>query len=313
MRQLLESGVHFGHQTRRWNPKMKRFILTERNGIYVIDLRQTLDYISKSYDYIKNVVAEGGSIMFVGTKKQAQEAIAEQAQRVGMPYVNYRWLGGMLTNFQTIFKRLQRLKELEILEQSDNAKEGRTKKELLQLMREKDKLARTLGGLRDMTKLPSAIWVVDTKKEHIAVDEARKLGIPVVAILDTNCDPDEVDYPVPGNDDAIRAAALLTRVVADAVADGLIARSSKSDKSDDKPGATGGDAAEPLAEWEKELLTRSDSGGASEGAHAETAAEAKVEETQAVAEVEAEVEAEAKPEVEAKPETTGETTGEATA
>ena len=269
MRQLLESGVHFGHQTRRWNPKMKRFILTERNGIYIIDLRQTLDYVSKAYDYIKNTVAEGGTIMFVGTKKQAQEAVAEQAQRVGMPYVNYRWLGGMLTNFQTIFKRLQRLKELEILEQSGNAKEGRTKKELLQLMREKDKLARTLGGLRDMTRLPSAIWVVDTKKEHIAVDEARKLGIPVVAVLDTNCDPDEVDFPVPGNDDAIRSAALLTRVVADAVAEGLMARSAKSDKSEDKPGTAKGDSAEPLAEWEQELLTK---GGATD-ANAKPAAE----------------------------------------
>ena len=237
---------------------MKRFILTERNGIYVIDLRQTLDYIEKAHGFIKNVVAEGGSIMFVGTKKQAQEAIAEQAQRVGMPYVNYRWLGGMLTNFQTIFKRLQRLKELEILEQSGNPKEGRTKKELLQLMREKNKLERTLGGLRDMGKLPSAIWVVDTKKEHIAVDEARKLGIPVVAVLDTNCDPDEVDYPVPGNDDAIRSAALLTRVVADAVADGLIARSSKSGKDEEKPGAAKGDSSEPLAEWEKDLLTGAD-------------------------------------------------------
>jgi len=256
MRQLLESGVHFGHQTRRWNPKMKRFILTERNGIYVIDLRQTLDYIEKAYDYVKNTVAEGGSVMFVGTKKQAQEAIEEQARRVGMPYVNYRWLGGMLTNFQTIFKRLQRLKELEILEQSGNPKEGRTKKELLQLMREKDKLARTLGGLRDMTKLPNAIWVVDTKKEHIAVDEARKLGIPVIAVLDTNCDPDEVDFPVPGNDDAIRSAALLTRVIADAVADGLIARAGSGKGEDDKP--AGGSGEEPLAEWERELLEKSD-------------------------------------------------------
>nr|WP_244615650.1 30S ribosomal protein S2 [Stackebrandtia albiflava] len=259
MRQLLESGVHFGHQTRRWNPKMKRFILTERNGIYVIDLRQTLDYIEKAYDYVKNTVAEGGSVMFVGTKKQAQEAIEEQARRVGMPYVNYRWLGGMLTNFQTIFKRLQRLKELEILEQSGNPKEGRTKKELLQLMREKDKLARTLGGLRDMTKLPNAIWVVDTKKEHIAVDEARKLGIPVIAVLDTNCDPDEVDFPVPGNDDAIRSAALLTRVIADAVADGLIARAGSAKGDDEKPGTAGGSSEEPLAEWERELLEKSDS------------------------------------------------------
>ncbi|MQM28442.1 30S ribosomal protein S2 [Glycomyces albidus] len=243
MRQLLESGVHFGHQTRRWNPKMKRYILTDRNGIYVIDLRQTVDYAAKAHDFIKNVVAEGGEVLFVGTKKQAQEAVAEQAQRVGMPFVNHRWLGGMLTNFQTIQKRLMRLKELEIIEANGAA--NRTKKEMLQLMREKDKLERTLGGLRDMEKTPAAIWIVDTKKEHIAVDEARKLGIPVVAILDTNCDPDEVDYPIPGNDDAIRSVALLTKVIADGAAEGLLARSGgQGEKAE----------GEPLAEWEKELL-----------------------------------------------------------
>jgi small subunit ribosomal protein S2 len=253
MRQLLESGVHFGHQTRRWNPKMKRFIMTERNGIYIIDLRQTLDFIEKSFDFVKNTVANGGSILFVGTKKQAQEAIAEQAARVGMPYVNHRWLGGMLTNFQTVYKRLQRMKELETIGQTAVA-QGYTKKETLQLSREKEKLTRTLGGLRDMQRLPAAIWVVDTKKEHIAVDEARKLGIPVIAVLDTNCDPDEVDFPIPGNDDAIRSAALLTRVVADAVADGLIARSGKATRTDEKPepGVVGAD--EPLAEWERDLL-----------------------------------------------------------
>jgi small subunit ribosomal protein S2 len=256
MRQLLESGVHFGHQTRRWNPKMKRFIFTERNGIYIIDLRQSLDYIEKAYDFIKNTVAEGGAVLFVGTKKQAQEAIAEQAARVGMPYVNHRWLGGMLTNFQTVHKRLQRMKELESIEQS-GAAQGYTKKETLQLAREKDKLTRTLGGLRDMQRVPAAIWVVDTKKEHIAVDEARKLGIPVIAVLDTNCDPDEVDFPIPGNDDAIRSAALLTRVVADAVADGLIARSGKATRgsaADEKPEPGVVAADEPLAEWERELL-----------------------------------------------------------
>src|SRR5215468_9408547 len=223
MRQLLESGVHFGHQTRRWNPKMKRFIMTERNGIYIIDLQQSLAYIDRSYAFIKETVAKGGSVMFVGTKKQAQEAIAEQATRVGMPYVNQRWLGGMLTNFQTVFKRLQRLKELESMEQG-GWQGTATKKEQLMLTREKDKLERTLGGVREMSKVPSAIWVVDTKKEHIAVGEARKLGIPVIAILDTNCDPDEVDYKIPGNDDAIRSAALLTRVIADAVAEGLMTR-----------------------------------------------------------------------------------------
>ena len=244
MRALLESGVHFGHQTRRWNPKMKRFILTDRNGIYVIDLRQTVDYAAKAHDFVKNVVADGGAVLFVGTKKQAQEAVAEQAQRVGMPFVNHRWLGGMLTNFQTIQKRLMRLKELEIIEANGAA--NRTKKEMLQLMREKDKLERTLGGLRDMDKTPAAIWIVDTKKEHIAVDEARKLGIPVVAILDTNCDPDEVDFPIPGNDDAIRSVALLTKIIADGAAEGLLARSG---------GQTEKGEGEPLADWEKDLLS----------------------------------------------------------
>src|ERR1700760_4682025 len=224
MRQLLESGVHFGHQTRRWNPKMKRYIFTERNGIYIIDLQQSLEYIDRAYEFIKETVAHGGSILYVGTKKQAQEAIAEQARRVGMPYVNQRWLGGMLTNFSTVYKRLQRLKELEVLEQTGGV-HVTSKKEALHLSREREKLERTLGGIRDMQKVPSAVWVVDTKKEHIAIAEARKLGIPIVAILDTNCDPDEVNYPIPGNDDAIRSVALLTRVVADAVAEGLVARS----------------------------------------------------------------------------------------
>ena len=249
MKQLLDSGTHFGHQTRRWNPKMKRFIFTDRNGIYIIDLQQTLTYIDKAYEFVKETVAHGGSVMFVGTKKQAQESIAEEATRVGMPYVNQRWLGGMLTNFSTVHKRLQRLKELEAMEQTGGF-EGRTKKEILMLTREKNKLERSLGGIRDMEKVPSAIWVVDTNKEHIAVGEARKLGIPVIAILDTNCDPDLVDYPIPGNDDAIRSAALLTRVVASAVAEGLQARAGAGGNGD-KPEAEG---AEPLAEWEQELL-----------------------------------------------------------
>src|SRR5580698_2929645 len=253
MRQLLESGVHFGHQTRRWNPKMKRFIFTERNGIYIIDLQQSLDFIDRAYEFIKETVAHGGSVLYVGTKKQAQEAIAEQARRVGMPFVNQRWLGGMLTNFTTVYKRLQRLKELEEIDFGDVAGSGMTKKELLHLRREHDKLDRTLGGIRDMARVPSAIWVVDTKKEHIAVNEARKLGIPVVAILDTNCDPDEVNYPIPGNDDAIRSVALLTRVVADAVAEGLIARAGAS-STDEKPAGSQIGTEEPLAEWERELL-----------------------------------------------------------
>jgi small subunit ribosomal protein S2 len=253
MRQLLESGVHFGHQTRRWNPKMKRYILTERNGIYIIDLQQSLSYIDRAFEFIKETVAHGGTIMYVGTKKQAQEAIAEQARRVGMPFVNQRWLGGMLTNFSTVYKRLQRLKELEELDFDDVAGSGMTKKELLQLRREYDKLNKTLGGIRDMSRVPSAVWVVDTKKEHIAVNEARKLGIPVVAILDTNCDPDEVNYPIPGNDDAIRSVALLTRVIADAVAEGLMARAGAA-TGDAKPAGGQPGSEEPLAEWERELL-----------------------------------------------------------
>ena len=246
-RQLLESGVHFGHQTRRWNPKMKRFIFAERNGIYIIDLQQSLSYIDQAYGFVRDTVARGGQILFVGTKKQAQEAIAEQATRVGMPYVNQRWLGGMLTNFATISKRTAKMKELEALDFTNAAGSGMTKKELLQEERKKDKLEKTLGGIRDMHRLPQAVWIVDTKKEHLAIDEARKLHIPIVGILDTNCDPDEVDYAIPGNDDAIRSVALLTRIIADAAAEGLLQRS--------QGGATAGSTeAEPMAEWERELL-----------------------------------------------------------
>jgi small subunit ribosomal protein S2 len=278
MRQLLESGVHFGHQTRRWNPKMKRFIMTERNGIYIIDLQQSVTYINNAYEFVKETVAHGGTILFVGTKRQAQEPIAEQATRVGMPYVNHRWLGGMLTNFQTISKRLTRLKELEELDFDDVAGSGFTKKELLIFKREKDKLERTLGGIRTMGRVPSAVWIVDTKKEHLAVDEARKLGLPVIAILDTNCDPDEVDYKIPGNDDAIRSVTLLTRVIADAVAEGLIARAGGPAAGDDVA------ADEPLADWERELL----GGDAAQTAQAvapeagETAAGPAVEAAEAV-------------------------------
>jgi small subunit ribosomal protein S2 len=249
MRQLLDSGVHFGHQTRRWNPKMKRFILTERNGIYIIDLGQTLSHIDTAYQFVREAVARGGSVLFVGTKKQAQEAVEEQATRVGMPYVNQRWLGGMLTNFQTISKRLSRLKELEDMNLEDSAGSAFTKKERLMMSRERDKLSRTLGGIRTMHRLPAAVWIVDTKKEHLAVDEARKLGIPIVAVLDTNADPDEVEYAVPGNDDAIRAVGLLTRVVADAVAAGLVDRHAVKDKTGEEA-----EVSEPLAEWEQELL-----------------------------------------------------------
>ncbi len=245
-RQLLEAGVHFGHQTRRWNPKMKKFIFSERNGSDSIDLQQSLTYIDNAYKFVRETVARGGQILFVGTKKQAQEAIAEQATRVGMPYVNQRWLGGMLTNFGTISKRIGKMKELEAIDFTNVAASGLTKKELLGEERKKEKLEKTLGGIRDMGKLPQAIWVVDTKKEHLAIDEARKLRIPIVGILDTNCDPDEVDYAIPGNDDAIRSVALLTRIVADAAAEGLLARSQGN--------AQAGETAEPMADWERELL-----------------------------------------------------------
>lgn len=247
MSQLLEAGVHFGHQTRRWNPKMKRYILTDRNGIYIIDLRKTVEDINRTYDFVKETVAHGGNVLFVGTKRQAQQSIKEQAERVGMPYVNERWLGGMLTNFQTVHARIQRLKELELIDFDDVAGSGRTKKELLMMRREKEKLERVLGGIRDMAKVPSLVWVVDTPKEHLAVAEARKLNIPVVATLDTNCDPDDVDYVIPGNDDAIRSIELLTSIVADAVAEGLLERGK----------AKGGEQeaeAEPMPEWERELL-----------------------------------------------------------
>ena len=291
IRQLLDSGVHFGHQTRRWNPKMKRFIFTERSGIYIIDLQQSLAYIDKAYDFVKETVAHGGTILFVGTKKQAQEVIAEQAQRVGQPYVNERWLGGLLTNFQTISKRLARMKELEEIDFEDTAS-GFTKKELLLKKRELDKLHKSLGGIRNLQKTPSAIWVVDAKREHLAIDEAKKLGIPVIGILDTNADPDEFQYPIPGNDDAIRSVSLLTRIIADAAAEGLIQRHQPAGEDE---------AAEPLAEWERELLetpaetgaeaveaaTESADDAAGAEAHDEAVAAASGEETAEVAEAEA--------------------------
>ncbi|MBN9633135.1 30S ribosomal protein S2 [Leifsonia sp. TF02-11] len=286
MRQLLDSGVHFGHQTRRWNPKMKRFILTERSGSYIIDLQQSLAYIDKTYEFVRETVAHGGTILFVGTKKQAQQAIAEQATRVGQPYVNQRWLGGLLTNFQTVSKRLARMKELEELD-FEGTTSGFTKKELLIKKRELDKLHKSLGGIRNLSKTPSAIWVVDTKKEHLAIDEAKKLGIPVIAILDTNCDPDEVQYPIPGNDDAIRSVTLLTRIVADAAAEGLIQRHQKPEE--------GSEQAEPLAEWEQELLAQSSdevqSSAENEKAADADLAEAKADSAEVVAEGEADAEA----------------------
>jgi len=219
MKQLLEAGVHFGHQTRRWNPKMAPYIFTDRNGIYIVDLQKTVRMVEVAYNFVKKLSAEGNTILFVGTKKQAQESVREEAERCGMYYVNQRWLGGMLTNFQTIRKRIDRLHELEKMELS-GAMEVLPKKEVAELMHEKERLQKFLGGIKDMRRLPGALYVIDPRKERIAVAEARKLGIPIVAIVDTNCDPDEIDYIIPGNDDAIRAVRLLTGKMADAVLEG---------------------------------------------------------------------------------------------
>lgn len=220
MKQLLEAGVHFGHQTRRWNPKMAPYIFTERNGIYIIDLQRTVKKIEEAYNFIRDTAREGGKILFVGTKKQAQEAVKEEAERCEMFYVNVRWLGGTLTNFQTIRHRIERLKELEKME-NDGTFELLPKKEVAQLRNEREKLQRFLGGIKEMKELPDAMFVIDPRKERIAVAEGRRLGIPIVAIVDTNCDPDEVDYVIPGNDDAIRAVRLLTSKIADAVIEGV--------------------------------------------------------------------------------------------
>lgn len=249
MSEMLKAGLQFGHQTRRWNPKMKQYILTERNGIYIINLFKTLDLIDVAYDFIKTTVAHNGTVLFVGTKQQAQEAIKNAATRVNMPYVSERWLGGMLTNFQTVSKRVNRLKELETMDFDDVHGSGLTKKELLLLKREKDKLERQLGGIRNMTRTPSAMFVVDINKEALAVEEAHKLGIPVVAIVDTNADPEAVEYPVPANDDAIRGIELLTNLFADAVAEGLLERSGNASKSESN-------SEQPMAAWEKELLEK---------------------------------------------------------
>ncbi|WP_433770205.1 30S ribosomal protein S2 [Bacillus wiedmannii] len=216
MKQLLEAGVHFGHQTRRWNPKMKRYIFTERNGIYIIDLQKTVKKVEEAYRTMRDIASEGGDILFVGTKKQAQEAIKEEATRAGMYFVNQRWLGGTLTNFQTIQKRIKRLKDIERM-QEDGTFEVLPKKEVVQLKKELERLEKFLGGIKDMKGLPSALFVVDPRKERIAVAEARKLHIPIIGIVDTNCDPDEIDHVIPANDDAIRAVKLLTSKMADAI------------------------------------------------------------------------------------------------
>ncbi|MFW6409691.1 MAG: 30S ribosomal protein S2 [Halanaerobiales bacterium] len=219
MKQLLESGVHFGHQTRRWNPKMEEYIFTERNGIYIIDLQQTVKLMDKAYDYVKEMAAQNKKILFVGTKRQAQETIKKEAERCGMPYVNQRWLGGMLTNYQTIKKRIDRLEELEKMEE-EGVFEVLPKKEVIELNREHEKLQKFLGGIRHMNGLPDVVYITDSRKESIAVSEARKLNIPLVSIVDTNCDPDLIDYIIPGNDDAIRAVKLISSRIADAVLEG---------------------------------------------------------------------------------------------
>ncbi|AUJ26653.1 30S ribosomal protein S2 [Virgibacillus dokdonensis] len=216
MKQLLEAGVHFGHQTRRWNPKMKKYIFTERNGIYIIDLQKTVKKVDEAYNYVKQLVADGGTVLFVGTKKQAQESVRDEAIRSGMYYVNQRWLGGTLTNFQTIRKRINRLKDIERMEE-DGTFEVLPKKEVVDLLKEKDRLVKFLGGIKEMDKLPDALFVIDPRKERIAIAEAHKLNIPIIGIVDTNCDPDEIDYVIPANDDAIRAVKLLTSKMADAI------------------------------------------------------------------------------------------------
>ena len=228
MKQLLEAGVHFGHQTRRWNPKMSKYIFTERNGIYIIDLQKTVKKADEAYAFMRSVAEEGKSVLFVGTKKQAQEAIKDEALKADMYFVNERWLGGMLTNFQTIQKRIARLKELETMEQ-DGTFDVLSKKEVLSLRKEMEKLEKYLGGIKDMDKLPGALFIVDPRKERIAVAEAHKLHIPIVAIIDTNCDPDEIDYPIPGNDDAIRAVKLITGRMADAVIEGRQGQSTEAE------------------------------------------------------------------------------------
>jgi len=247
MKQLLGAGVHFGHQTRRWNPKMRRFILGERNGIYLIDLHQTMKGIEEAYSYTRDLVAGGGTILFVGTKKQTQDPIASYADACGMPYVNERWLGGMLTNFQTVSTRVKRMKEFEAMEKAGDF-DAMPKKEALRHTRELEKLQRNLGGIRGLDKLPEAIFVIDTKKEHIAVTEANKLGLPVVAVVDTNCDPDVISHVIPGNDDAIRSGALLCRVIADAVVEGRFIAQQRPAPKAPEAAAPAPEAAAPAPE-----------------------------------------------------------------
>jgi small subunit ribosomal protein S2 len=277
MKQLLEAGVHFGHQTRRWNPKMKRFIFGERNGIYIIDLQQTLERIDTAYRFVRHTVENGGTVLFVGTKKQAQEPVQKQAERANSPYVNYRWLGGMLTNFQTVHGRVAKMHELERLVATGET-EQMIKKEGLKVKREVAKLERNLGGIRTLERAPDAVFVIDTKKEHIAVTEANRLGIPVIAVVDTNCDPDVIDFVIPGNDDAIRSANLMSRIVADAVIEGQWLRSRKQAKA----GAPdGGKAVKPTPPKPKPLTPEEQAAKAAEQQKARDAAAAQQREREA--------------------------------
>ena len=254
MRQLLEAGVHFGHQTRRWNPKMRRFIFGERNGIYIIDLKQTLERIDTAYSFVRDLVADNGTVLFVGTKKQTQDPIARYAAQCGMPYINERWLGGMLTNFATIAGRVKKMQEYERMRAAGDI-DAKPKKEALILTRELDKLQRNLGGIRGMSRLPDAVFIIDTKKEHIAVTEANKLGLPIVAVVDTNCDPDLIDFVIPGNDDAIRAGTLMCRVIADAVEEGRFIASRRAGRSG-SPAAAGPAVLDPEEEARREEQQR---------------------------------------------------------
>ncbi len=269
-RQLLEAGVHFGHQTRRWNPKMKQFIFGERNGIYIIDLEKTLDLLTVAYDFVKDISAKGGSVLFVGTKKQAQEAVERFASHSGMPYVSMRWLGGTLTNFQTIKLRIDRLQQLKEMEEQQIF-DTLPKKEVLRLKHERDKLERNLHGIQELNGLPDALFIVDTKKETIAVAEARRLGIPVVAVVDTNCDPDEVDYPIPGNDDAIRSATLMCKVIAEGVLEGKAYRPSQVFEPDEP-------SSSPEVELEELVAQRADAVDQQAAAKEAKAQEAKAQE-----------------------------------
>ncbi len=301
MKQLLESGVHFGHQTRRWNPKMKPYIFTERNGIYIVDLQQTVKLIEKAYHFVKGLAADDKVVLFVGTKRQAQETIEKEAIRCGMPYVNQRWLGGMLTNFFTINKRVKRLEELEKMEQ-EGVFELLPKKEVIMLEKEKERLNRFLGGIREMKKLPDALFVVDPRSERIAVSEANKCNIPVIAIVDTNCDPDVIDYVIPGNDDAIRAVKLITGIIGNAIIEGkqgteMVDTSEDADDAEVPAAEDGQESAESrqaVATKAQETTEIIEKSAAEEKAAAETEpAEAKTKEESAMVEKEVPAEPEA--------------------